>query len=101
GRLFHNKNTGQMLRVTGSGINKMIAESADVRKAKLVVAVPEMTEHGIWHHEKPDTKKGRGTFHYFDVNVSIAGKEEPAHFAVLKDPNGRSYYNANFGKLRP
>ncbi len=96
---YENKATGRTIKISRGGIDKILASSADIRRAKMLAKVPELIAAGRPASSNPPDAGDRPNvraYHYFDVDVDFEGKRQGFQFLVREDNNGDWYYNHEF-----
>ena len=95
GKTWVNRSTGIRVSLSKRGINKIINNSADVTRARLIPAIPLLVESGL-----PDgpEEPGKPDSHYeayrrFMSAVTITGQNRPVKFLIGRDHGGHWYYN--------
>jgi hypothetical protein len=100
GRSFLNDDTGKMISVSGKTVGKIINNTTDVRRARLLVAVPQMIKHAKLIRSIPvedPTKTNVTAYHRLQTQVNYAGKPEDVKLLVREQTDGHWYYNHDFG----
>jgi len=92
---YKNEETGRTIRIGNSGIKKILANSADLRRARLLAAVPEIIRDGRLDSSMPpsDGDTRIRAYHRFSADIEYAGQPETVSFLVREDANGEWYYN--------
>jgi len=92
---YKNEETGRTIRIGNSGIKKILANSADLRRARLLAAVPEIIRDGrLDSSMSPSDGDTRiRAYHRFSADIEYAGQPETVSFLVREDANGEWYYN--------
>lgn len=102
GKSFVNLDTGRTIRIARSGINKVINSAADIRKAQLVPAIPDMIEHGrLIKTEMPTNPTDPVVAYYrFQTRVRIGTQDYDVNFLVRELSGGEWYYNHGIGPVK-
>ncbi len=102
GKQFSNAATGVKVGVSGGGVKKIIANTADMRRARIVPAIPAMIERGVpvGSEQKAVAGAKYAAYRRFNVQVKLNGKSESVMFLLGRDHQGHWYYNHDFGAVR-
>lgn len=102
GHKFLNEETGHEIGFSRNSIDKIVNNSADIRRAKLVAVVPELIRTGtrVSTEEARDKEPNVVAYHRFSADVEYEGKKESVNFVVREQKDGKWYYNHGFGEVR-
>jgi hypothetical protein len=97
-----NRDTGREIQISRAGIDKSLSSTADIRRAKVLVALPAMLREARYVLSTPaeGTDANIKAFHRFQVDVDYAGNREPMKLLVREDNNGNWFYNHDFGDVQ-
>lgn len=102
GKVIKNAETGFNIEIAFSGIKHVLSHSGDIRKAKLLVALPSIIKNSKYVGAEPDYKPDRHIkqIHRFYIEAKIGDDNVRVNSVVRETTNGNFFYEYRLSDIK-